>query len=136
MDAIEVLVLAVCIANACVSVRLLTASKFAVQPDAPRPHLEVKRRRAEIISVSVPPKPDLLALYRDACGSIAAEYGLTQRESEVFLRLASGRSTMSIAEEMILSNATIKSHSCSIYRKLDVHTRDQLIGMVEHQLAS
>jgi DNA-binding CsgD family transcriptional regulator len=51
--------------------------------------------------------------------------GLSERELEVLRRVAAGRSSQQIAEDLVLSIRTVESHITNIYRKLDVRTRAQ-----------
>ena len=65
------------------------------------------------------------------CVAIARDYGLTNREFDVFVRLAHGRSGAFIAEELTLSENTVKGHTKRLYAKLGVHTRQELIDLAE-----
>lgn len=65
------------------------------------------------------------------CVAIARDYGLTNREFDVFVRLAHGRSGAFIAEELTLSENTVKGHTKRLYAKLGVHTRQELINLAE-----
>ena len=49
--------------------------------------------------------------------------GLTPREREVFEMLATGITDEAIADRLFLSLHTVQSHTKSLFRKLDVHTR-------------
>lgn len=60
------------------------------------------------------------------CGEIAAERGLTERESEVMALLCLGKSKAYIAEELFLSESTVKTHTRNLYLKLEVHSRNEL----------
>lgn len=57
----------------------------------------------------------------------AAEYGLTARETEVAILTAQGFSCAYIAEKLVVSNSTVRFHQQNIYRKFDVHSRNELI---------
>ncbi|CAN5916128.1 response regulator transcription factor [soil metagenome] len=54
-----------------------------------------------------------------------AHMGLTQRESEVLALVVAGRSNRAIAGELVIAEETVKSHTRSIYRKLEVEDRTQ-----------
>lgn len=62
--------------------------------------------------------------------SIAREHGLTARETEVMLLLAQGRSLPYIQEELVLAGGTVKTHVGHIYKKLDVHSKQELINLL------
>lgn len=57
----------------------------------------------------------------------ASEYGLTPRETEVAILTAQGFSCAYIAEKLVVSNSTVRFHQQNIYRKYDVHSRNELI---------
>ncbi len=59
---------------------------------------------------------------REASRALAA-LGLTAREREVLHLLADGVTDEAIAEQLFLSPHTVQSHTKSLFRKLDVHTR-------------
>ena len=53
--------------------------------------------------------------------------GLTQREREVLLCLVKGSTNKEIAEDLFISEKTVKSHLSSIFRKLNVSRRLEAI---------
>jgi DNA-binding NarL/FixJ family response regulator len=53
--------------------------------------------------------------------------GLSERELEVLRLLARGRSNREIAEELFLTEPTIKSHISNVLMKLDVRDRTQAV---------
>lgn len=61
----------------------------------------------------------------------ADAYRLSTREEEVLAYLLRGRSLASIAEELYVSQNTVKTHVNHIYKKLDVHTREELMKLTE-----
>lgn len=56
-------------------------------------------------------------------------YGLTERESEILLLLARGRSSTYIGNALYLSPNTVRGHIKNIYAKLDVHSKQELIDL-------
>ncbi len=52
---------------------------------------------------------------------------LTAREREILLLLANGLTNPQIAEQLVIGVGTVKTHTLSIYRKLDVANRSQAI---------
>ena len=65
------------------------------------------------------------------CDELAEDFGLTEREREIFAMLARGRNARFIMEEFVLSRNTVKSHIKHIYAKLGVHSQQELIDLVE-----
>jgi LuxR family maltose regulon positive regulatory protein len=53
---------------------------------------------------------------------------LTERELQVLRLLATGLSSTETAEELVIAVSTVRSYIKVIYRKLDVHSRDEAIG--------
>lgn len=62
--------------------------------------------------------------------SLAEERHLTQREGHVLRYLANGDSTTYIARALGISVTTARTHTYSIYRKLGVHSRSELITLL------
>ena len=61
---------------------------------------------------------------------IAESYALTPRETEIFLLLAKGRSAPFIRDELVISLNTVSSHMRRIYRKMDLHSRQELLDLI------
>lgn len=59
-------------------------------------------------------------------------FGLSRREQDVFLLLVKGRTAAVIAEKLFISVETVRVHIKSIYRKVDVHSQQDLIERFEH----
>ena len=66
-----------------------------------------------------------------AVAELCREYGLTQREAEVATCLAHGYTLPQAAERLGVSVDTVRSRSKCLYRKLDIHKKQQLIELVE-----
>jgi DNA-binding CsgD family transcriptional regulator len=54
-------------------------------------------------------------------------FGISKREYEVLLLIAQGLSNREIAEKLFVSTHTVKSHSSSLFAKLDVRRRTEAI---------
>ncbi len=55
---------------------------------------------------------------------------LTRREAEILYLAAKARANKSIGDELFISEKTVKNHLSSIYQKLSIHNRLQLIHYV------
>lgn len=65
------------------------------------------------------------------CEEIADRYMLSRRETEVMFLLAKGHNAAYIQDKLCISKSTAKTHINHIYRKLDIHTQQELLNMVE-----
>ena len=65
-----------------------------------------------------------------ACARLGHERALTQRECEVLLMLAQRKTAGDIERELCVAYGTAKAHIRHVYRKLDIHSRDELFGLV------
>lgn len=70
-----------------------------------------------------------------ACRALAARYGLSERETEVFLLLAQGRTRRFICDELLISEGTASSYTGRVYEKLGVHSKQKLLTLVLEQEA-
>lgn len=64
---------------------------------------------------------------------VATEREITQRESEVMLLLAEGKTRRVICEDLSVSPDTVKTHVRSIYRKLAVHSQQELVDYLARE---
>ncbi len=69
----------------------------------------------------------------DALEQAARRYGLTERESQILGYLARGRSAPFIREELSLSKSTVATHVRHIYDKLGVHSKQELLSLLERR---
>ena len=84
-----------------------------------------------VLPVEVVAAPAPEAAIEARCAHLAAAHGLTEREGEVFALLARGRNGAFIQEECRVTRNTAKTHIRHIYQKLNVHTQQELIDLVE-----
>jgi DNA-binding CsgD family transcriptional regulator len=58
------------------------------------------------------------------------KYGITDREREIILKVAQGKSNADIASELFISLGTVKTHLHNIYKKIGVDSRFDLLARV------
>ena len=74
--------------------------------------------------------PDTSQL-EESCENVIRRFGLTPREGDVLRLLARGRTSPVIQEKLFLSHNTVKTHVRHIYAKMDIHSQQELIDIVE-----
>jgi len=67
----------------------------------------------------------------ERCERAANTFLLTNRETDLLYLLAKGRNASHIAKQLFISEGTVHTHTWHIYRKLDVHTQQELIDLVD-----
>lgn len=70
-------------------------------------------------------------LPQDRVAAFNQAYGISEREGEIVQRLTAGESNKEISSGLFISVNTVKSHIKSIYRKLSVSNRVQLIHKIQ-----
>ncbi len=89
------------------------------------------RSFAEIVPAVAPEKTvDASKLVAQACETAAKTFDLTEREAEVMRLLALGRSGPEIQDELSISRNTAKTHVRHVYRKMGVHSQQELMDCV------
>lgn len=66
------------------------------------------------------------ATLTDTCSSVSMQYSLSRRESDVLLLLAQKKTAPQISADLVVSLATAKTHIHNIYKKIGVHSRQEL----------
>ena len=89
------------------------------------------RKRDDLIKRYVRARNDLQDL---ACDELANKHGLTKRETEILKLLASGRDAAYIEKTLFLSRNTVKSYTKTLYAKLGVHSKQDVIDLVKDSL--
>lgn len=64
---------------------------------------------------------------------LRTKHGLTAREIDVALLIARGRSKTFIADELFISENTVRTHSKNVCTKLGIHSREELISLFENR---
>lgn len=96
------------------AVRVVAEGDALIQPS-------VMRRLVETFVASRP------RAIRAGSSAAAALSALTDREREILVLVARGLTNEQIAEEFVISPATVKTHVARIMGKLDAHDRAQLV---------
>jgi DNA-binding CsgD family transcriptional regulator len=61
------------------------------------------------------------------------KFGITGREREIIRKVMRGKSNQSIASELSISLATVKTHLNNIYRKMDLDGRFELMASIREE---
>ncbi|BDE97641.1 helix-turn-helix domain-containing protein [Raoultibacter timonensis] len=65
-----------------------------------------------------------------ACQALIKEKGFSERQGEVLLLLAHGFDIPTIAKKLYLSENTVRTHTKKLYAALDVHSKQEIIELV------
>jgi len=68
--------------------------------------------------------------FQERIREVAEQYNLTKRERELVELIYQGKSNKDIAEELFLSESTVKTHIYNIFRKMDVKNRIEVICII------
>ncbi len=68
------------------------------------------------------------------CMVLSRKARLSKRESEILELIARGRDVPYIAKALYISENTVRTHNKSIYRKIGVHNRQELLSVVEQTM--
>lgn len=64
------------------------------------------------------------------CLQLQERFGLSARETEVMELIARGNSMAAIADRLVISENTVRTHAKHIYTKLDIHKRQELLDLL------
>ncbi len=84
---------------------------------------------AEAVEAAAPTRNEVLA-------RIADRFALSERERDVFVLLAEGRSAARIQEDLCIAAGTVNYHTRNIFQKLGVHSRQEIIDLVHDEAAT
>ncbi len=62
---------------------------------------------------------------------LAKEHGLTEREREILDMLITGRDVPAIAEKLLISKNTVRTHVKRIYQKMNVNSKQEILSLSE-----
>lgn len=81
-------------------------------------------------------RESISSLLLQQCDRVSERYRLSKREREILVYLARGRSLPYIRNELGIAKSTIDTHVRHIYSKLDIHSKEELISIVENIVES
>lgn len=93
---------------------------------------DLDRRQRELESG---PKTEKRGRFSRAIEAVSQKYALSARESEVLRCLAMGYGSDRIADTMQVKVNTVRAHTHNVYVKLDVHSREELMRLVDDAVA-
>jgi DNA-binding CsgD family transcriptional regulator len=70
--------------------------------------------------------------WRAKLDAIALESSLSPRQKEVMGLLAKGRDAGYIMKHFVISRSTAKTHVYNLYRRLGIHSRQELLDLIEN----
>lgn len=73
---------------------------------------------------------------RSDLSRLVQQYSLSPREEEIALLILQGRSNQEIGKALYISENTVKKHANSIYRKLGITSRTQLLSLIYSNLSA
>lgn len=90
-------------------------------------------RQTERVEKHAPEIEDVNGVIRSQCQAFAYRHELTEAECDTLFYLVKGLTIKRIASERFVSLNTIKSQMTSIYRKVGVHSKQDLLRMFESE---
>lgn len=69
--------------------------------------------------------------FKDRCEEVALRYKLTEKETEIMILIAKGRSSPRICEQLDISQGTVNTHLTHLYKKMGIHDKQELIDVLE-----
>jgi DNA-binding CsgD family transcriptional regulator len=69
--------------------------------------------------------------WRERMDEVSAEHKLSPRQQEVMRLLLKGRDIRYIMNKFVISRATAKTHVYNLYKKLNIHSRSELLDLIE-----
>lgn len=69
--------------------------------------------------------------WRRRCRALSEQYDLSERQYEVLVLIAQGRNAKYIQDALTISLSTAQTHIRNIYRKVGVHSRQELLSLIE-----
>ena len=71
--------------------------------------------------------------HEERCLLVSERYGLSERETEVLELVGKGRDLPYIRDHLFISRNTVNTHIKHIYAKTGVHSKQELLTLLERQ---
>ncbi|MEA5019012.1 MAG: helix-turn-helix transcriptional regulator [Gordonibacter sp.] len=68
---------------------------------------------------------------QEYCDRVAVAAGLSPRETEILGYLGRGHGIVFVANSLVISESTVRTQVKSIYRKLHLSSREELLKLVD-----
>jgi DNA-binding CsgD family transcriptional regulator len=101
-------------------------------PQIALPVNDLKSLTTAMLAAPEESQPFKTGIWTKRINALSAECGLSPKETEVLFLLAKGRNAEYIQNELVVSRHTAKAHIYHIYQKTGVHSRQDLINMLEN----
>lgn len=109
---------------------LVLALSLAVYPPRAMDDLLLTIPDEDSADPVAPTRADLWTL---TCEQLARDAALTARENQVLVLLTHGRGSVFISESLGIAISTVYTHTRNIYSKVGVHSREELMALVDAQ---
>lgn len=87
--------------------------------------------RKRVVGIFEDEEPSLKDQLSKKCAAMAGYCGLTNREAQIMELVARGMTVRAMAEKLVVSENTVRSHMKSIYAKLGIHKKQELIDALD-----
>lgn len=101
------------------------------EPEETDDEIASEEELASEVAAAAKPHAPVRGRFMRRCDTVAQTFLLSARETEVLYLLAKGRSINHIMEELVISEGTAKTHINHVYKKLNVHSRHELLDLIE-----
>ncbi|MEE0706135.1 MAG: LuxR C-terminal-related transcriptional regulator [Adlercreutzia sp.] len=108
----------------------VVGSPLTAAEDAGAPTASSDAASAAPVAPVAPPPCMTMAADEAAYRRIQETFRLSRRETDTLRLAARNKSAKEIAEDLFVAESTVNSHIKGIYRKCDVHSRQELIALV------
>jgi DNA-binding CsgD family transcriptional regulator len=69
--------------------------------------------------------------FREKCERVIKSFSLSKREGEIMIMFAKGRNLAYIQARLHLSRSTVSTHRQHIYQKLNIHSAQELLDLIQ-----